>query len=767
MTQPDLPKSPSVIPGFLILTVLITSAGGQTPFDRSMGPLIETHCLSCHSGAGPKGGLDLAELGGDVADRPGLARLLRVRDRLIAGDMPPPDRPRVDAAQLDGAIRWADRTLATRAVRLPPAPGRTTVRRLSRVEYERTVRDLFGVDVGDLTAAFPSDDLGYGFDNIGEALTFSTLHIEKYAGAAEEIARRTVNTENPNEPEVRAATVDDMESTLGDRSARGDVHVLYTNGEVTASFSLPRKGRYVFRVTTWAQQAGPEIAKARLSVGGRRLKAVEVKATSRRNGNVVEEIELDAGRHEFGVAFINDYYKKDHPDPARRDRNLIVHLIEVVGPVDAPRLSPGHRWLFAADPGKGAPEKRARPIVRALLRRAWRRPPSSSEVGRFARLIGGKVRGGRSFHEAVRLAVAGALVSPHFLFRIEPGGLGGRVGDHEPVDAWQIASRLSYFLWSSTPDEELARAAASGSLLRRSGLLAQARRMLRDPKASALATQFAGQWLEVNNLVDAMPDPDRFPMFDAELRRDLRLETVTFFEHLLRERRPIRELVGADYSFINERLARHYGIPGVEGDQLRKVAFPSGRRGGLLGHGSVHVVTSDPTRTSPVKRGKWVLENLLGTPPPPPPPGVDALDEQDIKDAATLREQLERHRRSRVCASCHARMDALGFALEGFDAVGRLRAGSGGAPVDTRGELPDGRSVDGMAGLRELVAGDPLFVRTVARKLFVYAIGRDLTDADALAVEVLAAGLPGDPSLEDLILGIIELDAFRRRSVTK
>ena len=291
--------------------------------------------------------------------------------------------------------------------------------------------------------------------------------------------------------------------------------------------------------------------------------------------------------------------------------------------------------------------------------------------------------------------------------------------------------------------------------------------MLRDDRAGALATQFASQWLEVTNLVDASPDPERFPTFDEALRDGFRRETELFFEYLLRQGRPVRELIGADYSFLNERLARHYGVEGVEGRGFRKVHFADGPRGGVLSHGSVHLVTSDPTRTSPVKRGKWILENLLGTPPPPPPPGVDALEEAEIQSAASLRQQMALHRSNATCASCHVRMDALGFALEGFDPLGRVRRGEGGDPIDTRGTLPGGRVLNGVTDLRSYVRDDPLFVRTVARKLFVYAVGRDASDADALAIEVMAAGLPPEPTLEDLILGIIQLDAFRRRSVAR
>lgn len=677
--------------------------------------------------------------------------------------MPPPGRDRPDVAHVKAAVKWADAALAARIGRLQLDPGRTTIRRLSRAEYVNSIRDLFGVET-DAADAFPADDLGYGFDNIGDALTFSTLHIEKYASAAEKIAAQVINTEIPGKPAVRRIAAADLSSTLGDDSVRGDTHVLFSNGTVSTSLQLPRRGRYRLRAGAWAQQAGPELAKAAFVIDRRRVKVVDVKATRDKRGPLELEVEMDGGRRRIGLAFTNDYYRPKDPVPSERDRNLIVEWLEIVGPIDDPPVTRGHQWIIAADPGHGKPERRARPILREMLRHVWRRPPTSSEMASMGGVLKDKVARGASFREGVRLALAASLVSPNFLFRAEPRSSRGSAGVQD-LGPWQLASRLSYFIWSSTPDAELYRLAARKTLGNPDILVRQARRMLRDPRASALATQFASQWLELRNLADASPDPARFPGYTDALADDLRQETERFFESVLRESRPIQDLVDADYTFVNGRLARHYGIEGeFDDDAFQRVTLKDRLRGGVLGHGSVHTITSNPTRTSPVKRGKWLLENILGTPPPPPPPGADSLPgEESITDAATLRARMAEHRKNVTCASCHVRMDALGLTMENFDAVGRWRDKDGGRPVDASGELPDGRKLDGIQQLKALVRDDPLFVRCVARKLFVYAIGREVSDDDALALESLVARVGETPTLEELILAIVRTDAFRRR----
>ena len=752
-----------LVRSFVVLLLAGSSvAQDATGFDRSVGRLIEGHCIQCHGGDSPKADLDLRGLGGDASSVAELGMLLGVRDRLLAGDMPPPGRERPGHDQVKAALEWANGALAARVGRLNLDPGRATIRRLSRVEYVNSIRDLFGIET-EVAETFPADDLGYGFDNIGDAVTFSTLHIEKYAVAAEKVAADVISMEVPGEPAVRRIQAAEMASTLGERSLRGGAHFLFTNGRVSATVELPRRGRYRLRAGVWAQQAGPERAKADLLVERRRVKTLKVKATREKREVYEFELDMEGGRRRVSLAFTNDYYRPDDPVPSERDRNLVVEWLEVVGPIDEPPLTRGHRWLFAADPGHGGAARRGRPMLREMLRRIWRRPPTSSEMSGVGGVMEDKMARGASFREALRLALAAALVSPNFLFRVElPSQPDSAVA--EDIGPWQLASRLSYFIWSSTPDDELYRLAAKGTLGNGEVLVRQALRMLRDPKATALATQFASQWLELRNLADASPDPGRFPGYTDALAADLRTETERFFESVLREGRPVQDLVDAPYTFVNARLAQHYGLEGAFDQTFRRVALKDGRRGGILGHGSVHVVTSNPTRTSPVKRGKWLLENILGTPPPPPPPGADSFPgEESINDAATLRARMAEHRKNATCASCHVRMDALGLTMENFDAVGRWRGSEGARPVDATGELPDGRKLDGIAALKAFVRRDPLYVRCVAKKLFVYAIGRDVSDADALALELLVSRIGDAPSLEELVLAIVRTDAFRRR----
>jgi hypothetical protein len=402
--------------------------------------------------------------------------------------------------------------------------------------------------------------------------------------------------------------------------------------------------------------------------------------------------------------------------------------------------------------------------VRDLLPRAWRRPVTGEEVRRLADLVQSGVDGGRTFEEGVSLALQAALVSPHFLFRLEPGAASGPDGAPKDLDGHALATRLSYFLWSSLPDDALTQAAAKGKLAGEAGLAAEARRMLADPKAEALASNFAVQWLELRNLAEATPDAARFPGFDL-LREPMRREAVAFFDAVRREGLDISTLLGADFTFVDEALAAHYGLPGVRGSELRRVPLGDDRRGGVLGMAGVLTITSNPTRTSPVKRGRWLLENVLDAPPRAPPPGADSLDESVVTvSAASLRERLEQHRAKAECAACHARLDALGFALERYDAVGRWRDQDGGGPVDATGTLPDGRALDSLGALRAALLEDRAFARCLTRKLFTFALGRAPTARDELALFARVAALPtGTLTLDDLILTVIRTDAFRKR----
>lgn len=773
MARPS-PRLPWLLGGLLTLAALLALRAARTGAEppaapapgapAALAPFLTTWCAACHGSEAPEAGLDLLRLSTGPLTLEGAVRLLAVRERVRSGEMPPAggERPAPEAlaafvGALDAVLLAADRDL-------PVDPGRVTVRRLSRFEYGRTVKHLLDLDVepGD---GFPADDLAYGFDNVGDVLSVSPLHLEKYAEAAEDIVRRALWLEDPDHPAVRRYEAESMTSSLGERSLQGTLAFFAMNGRVTQAVDLPRDGEYLLRAVVFGQQAGAEPCRLEFLVDGARVGLADVPETRARPGTKEVRLALAGGRRVVGVGFVNDFWDPSHPDPAQRDRNLAIDRVELVGPVDRREPPASHRRLFAADPRKGTPRARATAILRDLASRAWRRPASGEELKRLTDLVEAQVAAGRRFEEAVGLALAAVLVSPSFLFRLEPGATGGAGGAPKDLDGYALATRLSYLLWSSLPDDALFTAAQKGRLSDPKVLRAEAQRLLADPRASALAENFAVQWLELRNLASATPDPERFPGFEA-LRPALRREAELLFDTVRREGRDVRELLTADFTFLNGPLAAHYGIPGVEGEALRRVTLPDARRGGVLGLAGVLTVTSNPTRTSPVKRGKWVLENVLDAPARPPLPGVDSLDETQVtRSAASLRERLEAHRAQPQCATCHDRMDALGFALERYDAVGRWRDTDEGGTVDARGTLPDGRALDGPEALKRALASDDALVRCLLKKLFVFALGRAPEPRDQLALFALSRRLAAQPrvTLDDLLLALIDLPAFRQR----
>lgn len=711
---------------------------------EEVGAILEEHCWACHGEDKVSGGLDLTVAPTDAVAA--LWRWSRVRERVRAFEMPPAHVSEVSLAERQQVTAYVDRLLATEVPRLARDPGEVTVRRLSRYQWRNTVRDLLGVEVD--VSAFPADDLGYGFDSIGDALTFSTLHLEKYLSAAESVAAEVFHGEDPARPARRVFAGGAMR-LVGDRGAtmRTAAH-MYTRSTIEQDVALPRDGLYRVRIAARAQQAGDEPARMAIDLDGVRVARLDV--PNRRLREFVVERRLGPGRHVLGVSFVNDFYDPDNPDRSRRDRNLDVETVVVEGPVDARETPALARWLVD-DPAAGEDADGVRGLVDRMLPRLWRRAVPPEERARLADAAARRLEGGAGRVDAQRFALAAALASPHFLFRVERG--------RRPDEA--LATRLSYFLWGSAPDDVLLAAAQGGAL----AVEAQVDRMLRDPRADRLAEEFAAQWLELRGLAAVQPDPARFPL-DAGLRASFARETELLFLTVLREGRDVRELVDCDFTHVDARLAAHYGLPHEGPPEVfvrTALRGDAQLRGGILGHAAVLAVTSNPTRTSPVKRGKWILENLLGQPPPPPPPGNDSFeDEAAIDDAATLREQMAQHRERSKCAVCHVRMDALGLSLERFDAVGRFRRRDGAGEIDASASLPDGRPIDGLADLKRVVAADPAFVRTVAHKLFVYGVGRDLRPVDRLRVDQAVVDLigAGEVTLRDLILLVVNDPAF-------
>ena len=733
-------------------------------FAGSLGALIGASCAHCHGGDQPDAGLDLGRFARDEAAFM-TADAVRgsVLMRLSRGDMPPPEHERPDRALVAASIGWL-------TARAPGGTlddeGRSPLRRLSTVEFANTVRDLFGVD-RDLATELPADASGDGFDNNGDALRLPPLLFEKLATVADEIAAEAVVDEDPANPARRRFEAESMDNSLDPKEkerGKGNVAALFTRGRVSVDVTLPRDGRYVLRARAYATQAGPDTALMDFEVDHVREHEVKVPASKSAPGIYETTMTLPKGRRRLGVGFFHDFFDKEAPE-GKRDRNLYVDWFEVVGPVDPPIPGGFHTRLLEAA-GSGDTAARARRAMRWHLSRAWRRPPSDASVDAFAALVESAVERGLRFEGGLREAIAASMLSPRFLYRVEADPVNAQPGSMRPLDGWELASRLAYFLWSTTPDDALLGKAATGALATESGLLDVVRSMSSDARASALSANFAVQWLELRSLVDAAPDPLRYGVFDEPLRRAIAKETELLFEAVWRERRPARELLTADFTFVNERLARHYGIPGVRGDEHRRVVVPDPARRGLLGHASVHVLTSNPTRTSPVKRGKWVLSNLLDAPPPPPPPGVGALDESpEISASAPLKERLEKHRTDPSCASCHTRMDAVGFALENFDPVGRWRVTDGPHPVDASGTLPDNRVVRGPIALRDVLVEGPAFRRALAKKLFTYAVGRAPSPKDERFLTAWAESTTSEATIEDMVRAIVLSDAFRKKRV--
>lgn len=727
------------------------AADDVAAWEHDIRPLLATHCDGCHVGDMAEAGVTLDDRRLEAAKTTDRAIWVRVMRQLEGGVMPPADADPLPDDARKRLVAWIREVVLTPDCSHGERPGRVTLRRLNRNEYDNTIRDLFGVDVR-AAADFPTDDVGYGFDNIGDVLSMPPVLFERALEAAEKVARAAISTGEPEDAPVRKAPG----GTLG------------TNGEIGQDFDFPADGEYVFRIRASGDQAGPDPVRMGFRVDGREEHVVDVPNRARDPRDHEFRFRVPAGKRRFAAAFLNDFYDPAVENPKARDRNLHVAALEVVGPlgiVDA-ALPPSHRRVFATPIPAGLDATAERELaarnLRPLASRAFRRPATDTETERLVSLYAAERADGATVERAMRGAVTAMLVSPSFLFLVEadpPAGETRRLDDHE------LAARLSYFLWSSLPDDELAAAADRGEVHTDEQLVTQARRMLRDGKARALVDNFAGQWLQLRSLASFAPDRGRFPGFDDALRASMRRETEEFFAGIVREDRSILEFLDADSTFVDERLAKHYGIEGVSGPEFRRVAVDRRQRGGLLGQASILAVTSNPTRTSPVKRGRWVLENLLAAPPPAAPPNVPELPTSGEALKGTLRERMEEHRSNPSCAACHKLMDPIGFGLENFDAVGAWRSEEAGAPIDPSGELPDGRTFAGPAELRTLLlsrSGE--FRRCFAEKLLVYALGRGLEYYDACAVERIAAATEaaGD-RFSAVVEQIVTSPAFRER----
>ena len=691
----------------LVLLGLTLGAGslGAAPSATTDGvrDFLKQHCTACHSDAAKMAGLSL-----EIADLE--AAPAHVWDgaaaRLRKGLMPPPGAPKPDAAELDAVIAWMQ-SRVEQASNQDVDPGRVTLRRLNRAEYNNTVRDLLGVHFRPADD-FPPDDTGYGFDTIGDVLSVSPLLTERYLRAAEEIANRVIDLRPAPAPTIDHYVSDGEEQYR--RTDRDDpLGYPFNPGDFEARHFFPVDAEYdVFAKlkdsrSGAAKKVSPTLT---LFLDGKPLGSWVVVDGEYGSGYLGVRVPVAAGWHtvyaEFDPEYVNketrDYYKEGENQLTRR---LFVERLDVGGPFgyDA-RAQRSWKKLFVCEERTS---DCAREILTALTRRAYRRPATPQEVNELLALVDLARARGDSFEAGVQLALKAVLISPSFLFRVEHDADPGQI---RRLNDFELASRLSYFLWSSMPDDELLAAAEKGELRSPEALEAQVRRMLADERSSELVRNFGGQWLELRKLDEARPAAETFPIFHDHLRRAMRQETELFFETILREDRSIVEFLDADWTFVNNQLASLYGLEGVQGHQMRRVRLEGDRRGGVLTQASVLTVSSYPTRTSPVLRGLWVLENLLGAPPPPPPVDIPPIDETKIGPDMPLRKQFEIHRGNPSCSVCHVAMDPIGFSLENFDAVGRWRDTDGGQPVDASGELPDGRKFNGPIELKRILLED-------------------------------------------------------------
>ncbi len=765
---------------YLIGVLLVSSAYAQNPPHQA---LVSQYCVACHNSSAATADLALdAILSEDIGRHSEVWE--RVVRRLSVRQMPPVGMPRPD----ESAYREAVASLTTaldQAAASHPNPGRTdTFRRLNRTEYGNAVRDLLALEI-DAEALLPADESSHGFDNITVGDLSPTL-LDRYVAAAEKISRLAVGIpgRTPNGDTIRVPPDLTQEKHI-------DGLPIGTRGGAVVPYTFPVDGEYEIQVRL-ARDRNEQIEGLRgkheieFLLDRERIASFEIEPPPAVGDHATLDQKLRlrtrmaAGPHEIGVAFVKqpntlqettrqpyeahfNFYRHPRLQPA-------VYSVSILGPyeVEAAGDAPSRGRIFVCRPGKALGEEDcAKRIVSNLARRAYRRPVTDADIARPLEFYR-QARAEKGFEGGVEMALRAILVSPEFLFRVEQDPEGLASGSPYKLSDLELASRLSFFLWSSIPDEELLAAAEKGDLSKPDVLERQVRRMLADERSSSLVTNFASQWLHLRNLAGTTPDMRLFPDFDDNLRQAMRRETELFFENVLRDDRSVLELLDADYTYLNERLAKHYGIPHVYGSRFRKVALePGSNRGGLLRHGSILTVTSYATRTSPVIRGKWILENLLGVPPPPPPGNVPALEEakKGVKDLS-VRERLAAHREDPACAGCHALMDPVGFSLEGYDAIGRWRSFDAGRPVDSAGGFPDGSEFDGVDGLEQaLLARPDVFAGVVADKLLTYAIGRGVEHYDAPAIrQVIAKARAQNYRLSALILGIAESAPFQMRT---
>ncbi len=816
-TKPANPLSPKV------------AASSWETFHKNVEPFLAKNCYSCHDKNGSeKDSAQLDVFANEAALQKGIETLEKSLEMIQSHKMPPKKKPQPTVQEVAPVVAWIQARLAADCDGLRN-PGRVTVRRLNRTEYNNTIQDLLGIDLRPADA-FPVDDAGYGFDNNSDVLSVAPVLIGKYLTAASVALERVIMVEPVVAPPVKRFDAVAMEGTVpkpdtnsvaggGRRGGFGfggrPRRIFPYNGEIMTEYEFPGDGHYVFRVRGFGTAATNGTTRVRpqvtFLVDGKRLEQTVTVVVDQRNltDYSFKEVEVKGGKHQVSLAFLNGATAEedkiaraakalaDAEAAAKAGTNVVaaapangrgfgqgrgffppidsptgkpvlgVVYIEIEGPNDVTRerMPESYQKLMVSMPSATVTKSQAaEKVIRNFARRAFRRPVRDEEVKQFMDLWAKADSDGRSFDQSIHFILQAVMVSPSFLFRIEQEPQPGEKNNVHTLNEFELATRLSYFLWSTMPDEELLSLAEKCQL--RTNLDAQLARMIKDPKSKALVDNFGGQWLQFRQMQNVNPDATMFPNFDESLRAAMMKETQMFFTSIMQEDRSILDFLDADYTFVNERLAKHYGIEGIKGEEFQRVSLGKDQRGGVLGQGSVLTLTWYPARTSPVQRGNWVLETLLASPPPPPPPNVPPLEANQAQLKGTLRQRMEQHRTDPMCASCHERMDAIGFGLENYDALGVWRAQDNGADIDASGVLPGGRKFNGPNDLKQILKADSeQFARAVASKMLTYAIGRGMERYDKCTIDDMGKHIrTAGYKFSTVIREVVQSDPFQKRN---
>ncbi len=728
----------------------------QHQMNQKFRPLLEQYCGDCHWGPDAEGGLDLQPTKRIDHLLQDSKRWQRLKDRVRKGQMPPSDAEPMPESDKQRFLEWLETSLNSLDC-TQINPGNVSIRRLNRTEYQNTIKSLTEVDFS-ATDLFPRDDVGYSFDNIADVLSLPPLLMERYLDAAEEITSQAIVDPRANyiDSHFVGSSFESRDDKVIDR---GDTKVFSNTGSMSRLIELPAAGRYELLVTAFQESSADVEIEMEVVKDGKLLGTVPVESTRQAPAKHRFTF-ITRARQPRKFRITSKINTGDAPEQAAS-----LHITDVIvrGPINVDHSDA----LLAYDAtDKTDQEKRevAARFIKRFSQRAFRRPVSQFELERFLQLYDQTYAEEASFVTAVQTVSQAILVSPQFLFRVEQPAAEGKTRE---LSGFELATSLSYFLWSDMPDDELFRLAAEGQLANQDVWRQQVDRMLQDDRSIALVENFGLQWLQLRSLEHAEPDPDLFPRFSRRLLQDMNQETLLLFQDILRRDSSVLQLLAADFTYLNARLARHYGIPidrEIQGFQ-RVDLTSANRSGGLLTHASILTLTSNPNRTSPVKRGKWVMETLLGQEPPPPIPDVLPLDDQK-KLQGTTRQRLVQHRSDPNCASCHETMDAIGFAMENFDAVGRWRQLDDGLPIDATSQLPDGTELVGVEGLRNALTGNlkKEFLECLTEKMLIYALGRGLEYYDQCAIDVMMDKLEkNDYRFSVLVKAITESEPFRKR----